>query len=735
MNKNRKIGIGLPLTLTAVLLLTILSGMAHTADATDGSTGTPDTSWYNTTDMSFKISTADELAGLSVIVCDVSAGYHITDNFYGKTITLMSDIDLSSYANWQPIGLTNMYPFRGTFDGNNHVIKNLNINSSDRYCGLFGYLGTTDKLIPDCGTIENLGVINGSVTGLEYVSGVVGAARYGCIVKNCYNAGVNVTGVNFVGGVVGYGYSAVSNCYNNSTIRGSGAQGGVGGVIGNTEGTLTECYNTGNIFGAGRYLGGVVGVSFGTVSNCYNMGKIDSDTTLDVSLGGVVGTNSGQTLNCYNAGDISSNGGIGSSVGGVVGTNNSANGVLNCYSAGIITSNCASTGGVVGTNSNTSGVSNCYYDVDNYPSRGIGNGNGLTTCLTTIEMLTGDTLASSFMSSLGSAFVKSPGDSNNNYRPELSLFKNSTDPTVRAASKLSVTVAKILPGVTATAITYGQKLSTSTLSGTTNGGTTPVSGAFAWVNGAIVPPASNTIAYSYTFTPSDILYKAASGTVKVTVNKLSITITPDGGQSKAAGSDDPKLTYSLSPALISGDTLTGALGRASGETAGTYAISLGTLSAGNNYSLTIKSGVVFTITPSGMTYYNITTSSDGGSTMTPDGAVVQAGNDQTISFSANDGYKISSVTVDGTPLSQAQIASGSYTFSKIDGDHTIDVKSTVTGSGGDNSKGSAGDNGSNTDDSRDKNGDTSSWWIYALIILLVIICIIAIALWLKRRTI
>jgi len=64
-------------------------------------------------------------------------------------------------------------------------------------------------------------------------------------------------------------------------------------------------------------------------------------------------------------------------------------------------------------------------------------------------------------------------------------------------------------------------------------------------------------------------------------------VTANGGQSKKANNADPVFTYTItSGALVNGDQLTGALSRASGETVGTYDITLGDLTAGLNYDLT-----------------------------------------------------------------------------------------------------------------------------------------------------
>ncbi|HVM30989.1 MAG TPA: MBG domain-containing protein, partial [Candidatus Limnocylindrales bacterium] len=89
-----------------------------------------------------------------------------------------------------------------------------------------------------------------------------------------------------------------------------------------------------------------------------------------------------------------------------------------------------------------------------------------------------------------------------------------------------------------------------------------------------------------------------SGTpVNFGITPRPITITPNSGQSKVFGAADPTLTYTASEALIAGNSFTGALGRASGENVGNYAIGLGTLSAGTNYQLSLSTPVVnFAIT-------------------------------------------------------------------------------------------------------------------------------------------
>jgi len=81
-------------------------------------------------------------------------------------------------------------------------------------------------------------------------------------------------------------------------------------------------------------------------------------------------------------------------------------------------------------------------------------------------------------------------------------------------------------------------------------------------------------------------YSAASSVAKtITVIDRAITVTATA-VSKTYGDADPAFAYTItSGTLVSGDTLSGALGRTSGEDVGTYAINQGTL-ANANYAIT-----------------------------------------------------------------------------------------------------------------------------------------------------
>ncbi|MDD3686717.1 MAG: MBG domain-containing protein, partial [Bacteroidales bacterium] len=69
------------------------------------------------------------------------------------------------------------------------------------------------------------------------------------------------------------------------------------------------------------------------------------------------------------------------------------------------------------------------------------------------------------------------------------------------------------------------------------------------------------------------------------ITPKSITVVANNMQNKFYGDTDPTLTYWLMGTLETGDSFTGAISRDAGEDVGNYAITLGTLSAGSNYTL------------------------------------------------------------------------------------------------------------------------------------------------------
>ena len=83
-----------------------------------------------------------------------------------------------------------------------------------------------------------------------------------------------------------------------------------------------------------------------------------------------------------------------------------------------------------------------------------------------------------------------------------------------------------------------------------------------------------------------------------TINRRAVTVTPNDGQSKIYGEEDPTLTYTAT-GLVGTETLTGALARDAGENVSTspYAITQGTVTDANNgnYTITFTTGKTFAI--------------------------------------------------------------------------------------------------------------------------------------------
>ncbi|MEI7781613.1 MAG: YDG domain-containing protein, partial [Planctomycetota bacterium] len=93
-------------------------------------------------------------------------------------------------------------------------------------------------------------------------------------------------------------------------------------------------------------------------------------------------------------------------------------------------------------------------------------------------------------------------------------------------------------------------------------------------------------------------FLAASATQSLTVAQKGITVTADA-KSKTYGDADPALTY-VAAGLVGSDTLAGSLGRAAGQSVGTYAINVGSL-ANPNYSISSFTGANLVVNAKALT--------------------------------------------------------------------------------------------------------------------------------------
>lgn len=157
----------------------------------------------------------------------------------GIIFFMTRDVDMSykyhvDGNSWHPIGDVNN-PFVGIFDGQGYTVKYLYINTSEEDQGLFGHVGK----IGQSATIKNLGVC-----------GVVRAST---------NAGGIVGDMNF---------STIANCWSSCEVASTGNN--AGGLVGGAnEGKIVNCTSYGAITSTGAY-GAIVGYAWGTTINyCY----------------------------------------------------------------------------------------------------------------------------------------------------------------------------------------------------------------------------------------------------------------------------------------------------------------------------------------------------------------------------------------------------------------------------------------------------------------------------------
>jgi len=208
---------------------------------------------------------------------------------------------------WQPIGSTaENDAFVGSLDGQGYELCDLFINRPDESAvGLFG-------VVDAGGIIENIGIIDGDITGYEDVGRLVGYSRG--TVRIAYTCG-NVTGYLDVGSLVGLNDGTVSSSYSGGRITG---RDGIGGLVGKNEGTVSNSYSISTVNG-NDFLGNLVGANVGTVSNSCAGGTANGNDF----VGGLAGRNEGVVSKCYSTasviGDEHAGGLVGQNLYGVVG--------------------------------------------------------------------------------------------------------------------------------------------------------------------------------------------------------------------------------------------------------------------------------------------------------------------------------------------------------------------------------------------------------------------------------
>lgn len=300
---------------------------------------------------------------LALIGANLSASYVLTQDI-DASATSGSEADIWGQRGFASIG-TDSSAFTGSFSGAGHTISNLTINGSfyggGDNVGLFGV---------NSGTIRDIGLLDGSISGAFNVGSLVGvnhgtidnaysantvsgSAQVGGLVgnndgtvRNSYATGAVSSNNTYVGGLVGYSAGTIDNSYATGAVSGVLR---VGGLVGFDAGTISNSHATGTVSGSLENVGGLVGYGAGTISHSYATGTV---TGFNV-VGGLVGHSAGTISNSYATGSVS---GSGDYVGGLAGFN--LDRISNAFATGSVTASRGNVGGLVGMNWGT--IANAY---------------------------------------------------------------------------------------------------------------------------------------------------------------------------------------------------------------------------------------------------------------------------------------------------------------------------------------------------------------------------------------
>ncbi|WP_171056120.1 S-layer homology domain-containing protein [Paenibacillus sinopodophylli] len=241
---------------------------------------------------------------------------------WGLYFEQTAEIDLSAYANWNPIGYHtfNGYGyddkrFQGNYDGNGFKIKNLKIDRDANQVGLFGIIqgGSLSNMI-----LENVNVKGQKSDQTGSAVGALVGNNYGSTIRNSHVTGTGVvTGAgpaSQVAGLAGVNTGTIVDSYTTINVTGLGF---VAGLVGQNQGTISQSYATGNITGTADYVGGLVAYNMeGPIRNSYATGSVTGVN----NVGGLAGINNGYfggtVASSYSTGVVT---GTGFDVGGLLG--------------------------------------------------------------------------------------------------------------------------------------------------------------------------------------------------------------------------------------------------------------------------------------------------------------------------------------------------------------------------------------------------------------------------------
>ncbi len=271
-----------------------LTSLGFTGNIDYGSTNQGGTLTINGTSYTLLYSMAD----VDGIDGTAASGNAINSQSAGLSgdYALATSLDASgtTYTN-ALVGTSLTTKFTGHFTGLGHSISDLTIAKSGSYAGLFGN---------SRGTLRDIGILGGTVSGGDYVGGLAGYSYFGTIVDTY--ATNSVSGSNYVGGLVGVNNGSMHKIYATGTVSGNNY---IGGLVGYTSAnTVSDAFATGAVSGSSS-VGGLAGANSGTLNNVYATGAVSGSAD---SAGGLVGYNyNGTITSAYATGAVSGNGHFG----------------------------------------------------------------------------------------------------------------------------------------------------------------------------------------------------------------------------------------------------------------------------------------------------------------------------------------------------------------------------------------------------------------------------------------
>ncbi len=214
----------------------------------------------------------------------IKSGYHmawfakkVNDGTYNIKGKLANDISLGGY-NWTPVGgNSSSKAFKGQFDGQNHAIKDLYINSTATYQGLFGYVQDAQ--------ITNLTVIGEIKTTANNAAAIAAYTNGSTVIDRCASYVSISSTASYVAGITCNTMNrnvTITNCANYGTLQGANY---VAGIAANVQqpATIKNVLNYGEIISDGANVGAIRGhKTNGTYEHIYAVKAYAIDTVATV---------------------------------------------------------------------------------------------------------------------------------------------------------------------------------------------------------------------------------------------------------------------------------------------------------------------------------------------------------------------------------------------------------------------------------------------------------------------